>query len=67
MVEEAPTGVETLNAMARMAEQVQDLPLQVICAGLAHWVAGLYDRLTEEEAVQILELGGVLWRRASSN
>lgn len=67
MVEGVARGVETLNEMARMAGEVRDLPLQQVCAGLAYWVAGLSHRLTEEELMQIMELGAVLWRKASSH
>lgn len=60
-------GRETLKAMAAIADDIRDVPLQVICAGLAYWVAGVQDRLTEQERDQILELGAALCRKASAN
>ncbi|HMG46288.1 MAG TPA: hypothetical protein VK614_02360 [Allosphingosinicella sp.] len=60
-------GRDTLKAMAAIAEEIREVPLQVICAGLAHWVAGVQERLTEQEREQILELGAALWRKANAN
>ena len=60
-------GQEAMRAMAAIAEEIRDVPMQVICAGLAHWIAGVQDRLTDQEREQILELGGALWRKASAN
>jgi hypothetical protein len=60
-------GRDTLKAMVAIAEEIREVPLQVICAGLAHWVAGVQERLTEQEREQILELGAALWRKANAN